>query len=259
MRLKMTLPSIPCLCVLFVLPAPLAAQSGTPVIRPGRVSIAVDPDALSFLPLDSGALRQNLCNANAQFSVDEWGTISPRAECTLSVAPPPGIDLFLDNATSVDSSWRVSVQPTGSSSWPASSPVDTPCGLWSVSMELDPDPTAQPVSQLSLEKSGSDPAQGIFAGVVRLAVRYRFVNSTKGLSHEVPAVVPLELSGHWAAIPEGGPSLGDDASNVVLFAGFFGDQWLSLPSDGGWGGIRRCSVHVSPPPDLLDVLNPTLD
>ena len=254
MRLKILF-SIPCLCGLFVPSTPLAAQSGTaPVIRPGRVSVALDPEMLSFLPLDSGALRLNLCD-NHTLPVDEWGTISPRGECNLSVAPPPGIDLFLDNAAPVGASWRVSVQPTGSSSWPASSLVDTPCGLWSVAMELDPDPKTQPVSQLSLDPSGTDPAQGVFAGVVKLAVRYRFVNSAKGLSREVPAVVPLELSGHWSAIPEGGPGLGDGASNLVLFTGFFDAQYSGSPSCGSWAG-RACPVCFSPAPDVLDTLNP---
>lgn len=253
MRLKILL-SVCCLLAVLAPRAPLAAETGgaAPVLRPGRVTITADPEALSFLPLDSTGLRQNLCSG--LLLVDEWGTISPRGDCNLSVAPPPGIDLFLDGITPSGASWRVSVQPAGPSSWPAGSPVDTPCGRWDVSMELDPDPTAQPVSHLSLDPSGTDPAQGVFSGVVKLAVRYRFVNAAKGISREVPAVVPLELSGHWSAIPAGAPSLGDDASNVVLFAGFFDAHWSGIPSCGTWGG-RVCPACFSPGPDVLDTLN----
>ena len=254
MRLKM-LPFVLCLPALFAPPAPLAAQpdGAPPVLRPGRVSIAVDPAVLSFLPLDSAALRQNLCQ-NHTIGVDQWGAITPRGDCNLSVAPPPGIDLYLDGVTSAGGSWRVSVQPTGSSSWPARSLVDTSCGRWSVSMELEPDATLQPVSFLSLDPSGTSPAQGVFAGVVKLAVRYHFVNSDKGGSREVAAVVPLELSGHWSAIPEGGPNLGDGASNLVLFTAFFDAQYSGSPSCGSWAG-RTCPVCFSPAPDVLDTLN----
>lgn len=237
--------------------APLAADPAGPgsaplAIRPGRTSVNLDPAGLSFLPVDSSALRLNLCSGH--LTATDSGTISPRGECDLVVAPPPGIDFFVDGFTPDGSSSRVSVQPTGSSSWPANSPVDTPCGLWAVSMELDPG-AAQPVSGLVLERSGSDPSQGVFASVVKLAVRYRFVNSAKGISYELPAVVPLELSGHWAAVPEDGPGLEDGASNLVLFVTVSRGQWTGAPACGSWAR-GQCPVCATVSPDLLERVNP---
>ncbi len=110
-------------------------------------------------------------------------------------------------------------------------------------MILEPD-AAQPASELDLETSGvtseENPAQGVFAGVVKLAVRYRFVNRTKSASYELPAVVSLELSGHWAAVPEGGPSLGPGASNLALFTGISGG------AVGGLSRLRDLGGHALP-------------
>lgn len=249
MRFQLGLP------LLFLFATPLFAGVGAaaPVLYPGSLEIAVDPAAASFLPVDSEELKLGLC---ASVLPGNWdGPIAPRAECDLSVSPPPRLGLFVDDVAPGDSSWRVSLQPRRSTAWKGSAPVATSCGLWDVSMVLDPD-REQPVSELALEASGADPAQGVFAGAVKLAVRYRFVNRDDGTTHEMPAVIPLELSGHWAAVPAGGPSLGSTASNLVLYAGFAGGEWSGFPSCATWGGTR-CPVCAAPPPDVLERLNPS--
>ena len=113
-------------------------------------------------------------------------------------------------------------------------------------MVLDPEPESQPVSTLTLRASASDPKQGVFAGVVQLAVRYQFANRTEETSFEQPAVVPLELTGHWAIAPEGGPNLGEGASNLVLFAGVIDKNLESHPACGTWGDRRHCPLCVKP-------------
>jgi hypothetical protein len=246
-----------CLCLLGLLASPLAAQLGAspPVIRTGSLKVAIDPAAVSFLPIDSEELRARLCSGRP--TVDHWGAITPRGECNVSVAPPPEFPLEVDSAIARGSSIGVSLHPGGGEIWLVSAPVDTPCGLWDLSLIVDPD-SAQPASGLDLETSGESPAQGVFAGVVKLAVRYRFVNRTKGSSHELPAVVSLELSGHWAAVPEGGPSLGPGVSNLMLFTGVSGGvsggHWASAPACGTWGGTR-CHVCFTPGPDVVPALN----
>lgn len=240
---------------LFLFATPLFAGVGAaaPVLRPGSLKIAVDPAAVSFLPIDAETLKLNLCSG---LPPDDWDDpLSPRAECDLSVSPPPGITLFVD-AFAVGGNWRVSLKPERSTAWKGSAPVATSCGLWDVSMGLDPDKT-QPVSELALERSAADPAQGVFSGVVKLAVRYRFVNRDDDTSYELPTVVPLELSGHWAAVPADGPSLGATASNLVLYAGVVDGVWQSFTSCGTWGGTR-CAACFNPPPDVLDTLSPSL-
>lgn len=252
---------LPCLgllgfLALASLPSAALADPATPVIHAGLVKIALDPDAVSFLPIDTSALRQNgLCSGHVL--TDGWGTLSPRGECDLSVGPPPPIRVYVSDAVPDSGSFRLSAQPGGSTVWAGSAPVDTPCGLWDVSMVLDPDET-QPVSKLALEISTDGPSQGVFSGVMNLAVHYRFVNRNQKVSLAVPAVVPLELSGHWAAVPEGGPSLGPGASNLVLFAGALGGpegQWSSVPSCGSaWVG-GRCHICTRPPSGVVDTLN----
>jgi len=249
-----------CLCLLGLLASPLAAQPGAvpPVLQTGSLKVALDPAAASFLPIDSEELRARLCSGRP--TVDPWGALTPRGECNVSVAPPPDIPLYVDSVFSRGSSLQVSLHPGGAEIWRGSAPVDTPCGLWDLSLIVEPDAT-QPASELDLETSGvtsgESPAQGVFAGVVALAVRYRFVNRTKGAFFELPAVVSLELSGHWAAAPAG-TSLGPGVSNLMLFTGVSGGasggQWAGFPACGTWGGTR-CPVCFTPGPDVIPALN----
>lgn len=262
MRLRILLPV---LCWLAVVAIPFAAAAdpvvdpvAAPLLRTGSLEIALDPDAVSVLPIDSGELRSGLCNGLVL--VDGVGTISPRGECDLVVSPPPGLGLYLEDTKALaGGSWRVSLQAESGKSgvWKASGSVSTSCGLWEVSMALDPDRT-QPVSELALEPSAADPTQGVFAGALKLAVRYRFDNQGRVPDIELPATVSIDLSGHWMAIPEDGPSLGEGASNLVLFAGTFVDRTAGVPSCVNWGGVR-CEICFEPAPDViraLETLNP---
>ncbi len=233
------------LCLL-VSPLLVAADPANPGIRTGTLEIVLDSVALSFLPVDTSAVREGLCNGNGYVAVD-GGTLAPRGECDLQLGPPPPhVILLVTQATLDNGSWHVSLQPVSPGSWPGSTPVDTPCGQWDISMILDPEPESQPVSGLTLEPSATDPTQGVFAGVVKLAVRYHFANRNQETSFEQPAVVPLELTGHWATVPDGGPNLGEGASNLVLFGGVFDKNLASHPACGTWGDMRHCPVCVKP-------------
>ncbi len=192
------------LCLL-ALPFLAAAQPPPPPsILPGLVRIDLDPRTVSFLPLYAETLSDGLCAGDLATS---WpGMLSPRGECDVSVSTPTNMDLYTLGNVAGAGTQRVGVQPVSPATWYASAPVATPCGFWQVSMRLDPG-KRQPVSSLDLEAPdltppGASPAQGVFAGVVKLAVRYLFVNPDKGTSLELPAVVSLELSGHWTTLPD---------------------------------------------------------
>jgi len=245
------------LCFLCLLVAPLlaAAQTEEPFLRAGSLEIAVDPDAASFLPVSSDDLKDGLC-LGVIGSVGDKPTITPRGECDISVQPPPRLGLFTDGTPTSGGSLQVTVQLASLSTTQASTPIVTSCGLWDVFMGIDPG-TAQPVSQLALESSGADPAQGVFAGEMKLAVRFRFVNRDDGRSFELPAKLPLELAGHWAAAGPGA-DLGDGASNLVLFAGVYGGVWSAVANSATWGG-RHCPFQAEPPPPVLETLNQSID
>jgi hypothetical protein len=244
------------LCLL-ALPLLAAAQSTPPAsILPGLVRIDLDPRAVSFLPIHTEALTDGLCDGT--LGVSYQGTLSPRGECDVSVSTPTNMDLYTLGNVTAGGTQRVGVQPAGPATWYASAPVATPCGLWTVSMIFNP--KTQPVSSLDLEPSalgtsGTNPAQGVFAGVLKIAVLYRFVNPDKGITLELPAVVPLELSGHWAAAPNiPGVSLGDGVSNLLLFAGVAGGEWSIAPACGTWAdsSCPVCAVSPAPPLALLN-------
>lgn len=255
-------PRLPSLCLLGLLalvslPSAVLAGPGAPpppVVHRGTLSLDLDPAAVSFLAVDSVALSgESLCRGTV--SVDVWGTLSPRGECDLSVATPPPIGVYVDDGVPDSGTLRVAAQPLGSTVLPGAEPISTPCGLWDVSLILDPG-GAQPVSQLVLHPDGADPAQGVFAGVMKLSGRYHFANRDKRSTLDVPAVASLDLSGHWAAVPDGGPSLGTGASNLVLFSRVFDGQWSSVPTcDVTWGG-GFCHLCATTPPDVLQSLNP---
>ena len=163
------------------------------------------------------------------------------------VRSPPGLDLFTDGIPFRGSA-RVTVRPTDLPAWEGDTQIGTACGLWDVSMALDPG-HEQPTSWLALEPSTEDSSQGVFAGVVQIAVLFHFANRTTGTSLDLPAVVPLDLAGHWAALSGTAPGRWDgegDASNLGLFAGHFDGTWSSIPGYASWGA-RPCRVYpVSP-------------
>lgn len=248
---------------IFLLLAAPPASAGEPetLVRAGRLEIDLDPEAVSFLPIDLEKLQARLCEGNLP---DTGEPLDPTGECVLSVSPSPFLVLVVDEVSPLmapvvgdvgplGGALRAAVQLRDLTPWLGSEPITTDCGLWDVSMVLDPD-AAQPLSELALEPSVADPPQGAFAGVVKLAVRYRFANRDTGISSELPTLRSLELAGHWAAIPEGDPGLTDGASNLRLFAGFFAGEWLDVPACGAWGGLR-CPVCLRPPPEALERLN----
>jgi hypothetical protein len=230
--------------LVLLLASPLAAQTGAPapLVHAGSLSVDGDPAAVSYLPLDTSLLKDKLCSKDPTAS---WGTITPRGECDLSVSPPRLGFTTEDSVTvsggSVTSSIQVSLQAGSAGTWTASGPLSTACGLWDISMTLDPS-QEQTASEISLEPSGTGTAQGVFAGTAPLAVLYRFVNRDHGTTLELPAVLPLELSGHWAAASTAGLSPG--ASNLLLYAGVVDGEISPFPACGTWGGTR-CHVCLT--------------
>ena len=231
-----------------MLATPAAADD--PAVHAGAISLAVAPGLPSFLPVDTGTLAATLCGGTP---VGFPSVIGPRAECNLAVGPPPRIDLAAGEGRVGDGTILVSLAATASTAWQGSALLTSPCGDWEVSLNLDP-AARQPVSDLVLQPSADDPAQGVFAGEVRLAMRYHFYNRTKGSAVEAPAVVPLELSGHWSVAPEGTAlvSGASGASNLALFAAAFDGESAPVPSCGpSWGG-GSCHVCLTPAPNVPD-------
>lgn len=249
---------LPILCLLSgllatpILATPTAAGGSAPAVHAGTLSLDVAPGLPSFLPVDTGTLAATLCGGTP---VSFQSSIGPRGECNLSVGPPPRIDLSAGEGRMADGALHVPLVATASTAWQGSVLLSTPCGDWEVSLNLDP-AQPQPVSELVLQPSAADPAQGVFAGELRLAVRYHFFNRTKGTTVEAPAVAPLELSGHWSLVPDGGDGsaaeLPPGVSNLELFSGVFGGASTPVASCGSsWGG-GDCHVCLTPSPAVPD-------
>lgn len=231
------------LSMLFLLAPPLFAATAStgPLVHAGMVEVDADVKALSFLPVDTGAVGAILCSGDP---LHDWGSVTPRGECDLSVSPPR-LGFAVDDGKAGDGPIRIPIHASGWDAWLGGSPVASECGLWDVSMALDPS-REQPVSELALEPSPADPAQGTFAGEVRLGLLFRFTNRDLGTSLEIPVDLPLELSGHWTLTPDG-TAPGPGMSNLVLLAGKVGGETSSFPTCGTWGGLR-CPVCLTPGP-----------
>lgn len=234
-----------CLCLVFSAPA-RAASAAAPPVHPGVLEIALDPAVGLTLPLDAPSLAYHLCN---DFLVDGLGGISARGECELSVGPPT-LGMELEWIEGQEPSLAAWVRPASSEPWRSKAPLSTSCGLWDFWMELDP-LQPQGASRLALESSPvAGPVQGVFSGVLQLGVRFHFVLRDKGKAYELPARLPLELQGHWAAMPADGPIPKAGASNLVLYAVVVDGQWASFPTCGLWGGTF-CRVCLGANPDVV--------
>lgn len=235
------------LCCLLALPLSAGADPSLP--RAGTIKITLDPGVTSFLPIDIPTLKAALCNGSI---VNYKGPISPRGECDLTVKVPSGMGVLNadDAARAGSGSWQVPVHFSALGPWKGSAPVDTPCGLWDVSVDLDPE-SEQPVSTLVLTESEEIPGQGAFASVIELAARYRFANRTDGTRFEVPARLSLDLAGHWATLPQSMPGLADPASNmtsnIALFTRGVQGRQFSAPACGVWSNTR-CAVCLTAEP-----------
>ena len=231
------------LCCLLALP--LSAAGDDLSLHAGTIEIALDPGARSFLPIDTPALKELLCTG---FSVSGVGPIAPRGECDLTVQVPSGIGVLAagDPMRTDNGPWQVPVHFSALDPWEGSAPVATACGLWDVSLGLDPE-SEQPVSTLVLTASAETPGQGAFAGVIDLAALYRFVSRTSGASLEVPARLSLDLAGQWTTLPPGTPGLADTASNLALFTMDVQGKRFPAPACGVWS-TTRCAVCLTAEP-----------
>lgn len=231
------------LCCLLALPLSAAGEDLS-LLRAGTIEFTLDPGAISFLPIDTPALKEILCTG---FSINYLGPISPRGECDLTVQVPSGVNvLSADTPRHAGSGhWQVPIHFSALGPWQGSAPVDTACGLWDVSLVLDPD-SDQPVSTLVLTASAETPAQGTFASVIDLAALYRFVHRTDDTLLEVPARLSLDLAGQWATLPPGTPGLADSASNIALFVRGVQGKRFPAPACGAWSATN-CGVCATRP------------
>ena len=232
------------LCCLLTLPLTAGADPSLP--RAGTIGLSLAPGITSFLPIDTPALKADLCNGSI---VNYRGPISPRGECDLTVKVPSGmgiLDAETPEISARNGSWQVPVYFSTLGPWKGSAPVDTECGVWDVSVDLDPD-SEQPVSTLVLTQSEDVPGQGAFAGVIELAARYRFANRTRGTRLEVPARLSLDLAGLWTTLPQGTSGLADTASNISLFTLGTQGRPFSAPACGVWSDTH-CAVCLTAEP-----------
>ncbi|HYH47267.1 MAG TPA: hypothetical protein VEG34_16420 [Thermoanaerobaculia bacterium] len=251
------------LCCLATLPgAPAAAQTSAQM-SPGQISLGVSQPGGAALAIDLAALARDLCDGTAR------PTIRSSAECGLTVNnyPPyqggttarPGIVLKSAGSQSFPGGrLSVPVRPEALE-LAGTTPANTPCGSWQYSLHLDP-AAVQAAAPLTLHPAARRPPQGVFAGVVEVAAVLHLVpldadgEPIESAAVDLPFDFTLQLAGAWGAAPGSPPD--PAGSNLLLFAGFAGNLWLSRPGcgwtifDGVW-----CESCVEPGPDVLQRFN----
>jgi len=88
-------------------------------------------------------------------------------------------------------------------------PIDTSCGPWDATVDLDP-ARSQPNSTMVLEELPEDPERGVFAGVLEMSTILHFVNRDTGQTADFTLRLGLGLAGPWVVTSPGdSPTAGD--------------------------------------------------
>jgi hypothetical protein len=230
------------LCCLALLSAasPAAAEGSSA----GQIALAVAEPGGVALGIDLGALAQGLCAGGLP-------ALRASAECGLTAGNHRNDEQ--ERSTSIGlwsgeakATWdgRFTVEVAASNLDLAGPTLETPCGdLWQYSVLLDPAAVQKP-ALLTLHPAVSQPAQGMFAGVIEVAAVLHLVpldadgHPDEHAAIDLPFDVLFQLAGAWGTAPA--PRPGSTDSNLLLFAGSAGGAWLSRPGcqwtvfDGVW-------------------------
>lgn len=196
------------------------ASSARPDVTPGEVQLVLSSDTVSTFPID----------------VQEWAetTCDPTG---LQLRNQPVCHLTTPESKPV---LRLAIQPGGPGQpvqWQiiglnlSLAPVETSCGIWDVSLTLDPT-NPQPATPVILTPASDDPGHGIFAGVLEMSTNLLLSNRDTGQIAAANLRLGLNLGGPWTlSSPESAAG-----SNLLLFADHGGD--------GGSSELYHCNSMV---------------
>lgn len=185
-----------CLALLAALSATKA--TALPVgssITAGDIQLALSEHETSALPIDVQAVAEANCRPNEE-APHSPGNL---AECRLKVSTHGTSQVVnLRNQATETILARpelLALQATGIHL--GGEPVETSCGVWEVSLDLDTD-ESQPISPMALKPGSEDPGQGVFSTLLEMKVRLHLTNQTTGQEIDEPLVLGLGLSGPWS-------------------------------------------------------------
>ena len=186
------------IAILAVLLAAAARASSDAVgITPGDVQLAISPDTVSTLPIDTQGLAETACRGTSG---------SPNVPGCRMALDPGGHWYHLISPWNRNLSW----QPRETSF--ASTPVDSSCGTWDVSLQLG-DADSQPASPLLVTPGPDDPGHGTFSGSLEMKGTVHLANRNTGKTADYPLSFGFELSGPWA-LTDPDPSETSDGAPV---------------------------------------------
>jgi hypothetical protein len=203
----------------------LAFSALAAVTSPAFSMPALVPGSLSFfLPADALAQLEAQVEAAGETGVCGMPIVVPgKSTCltTCNVPPHPGqVDPFpflvayLVSSTE-ESGPLATVQPRALL-YAGLHFMDLPCGRFQYEIEIDPS-ALQPDSVMALDPGSTDPAEGPFTGILRLAVQARFVSLDLGVPAVIPVPLELKLEGRWSTTPP--QPVFDPLSNLTLTLG----------------------------------------
>jgi hypothetical protein len=197
-----------CLCLLVCLWAGRGAPAGAdPLLLSGEVSLALSPEAASFLPIDIGALAERSCDPLPPPVRDGM------AKCHLIASNSGGNNGDILVAKGV---WGGDMTTLMASDLNLDSDegVETSCGLWNFKLTLDPD-VPQAASPIVFKENSEDPGHGVFSGVMEISAVLHLVNRDTDQAVDFPLRLGLGMAGPWASVP---PEVSPDP--LLLFGGF---------------------------------------
>lgn len=201
------------LSALSLLAQPGHAQPNAAHIVPGDVPLELPSPIHSSLGFDTLTLETFLClkDEDVQGGAGEVG-LSIANDGTSGPFIIPILDVLFGEQ---EDTAHVSVSRL---QWIGLEPFSSRCGRWSYSVTLDPD-VLQPVSDLTLGRTGGAEPTAPFAGTIEASALLRFSlnDGQRRQTRELPVLLRLDLAGHWTVAESSESSQEDSYSNLVLF------------------------------------------
>jgi hypothetical protein len=177
--------------------------------RGAEIDLVVSASGGSALPIDLAKVAAKVCDGSATSTPMDPDPFDPMAKCTLtSHNPGPnhgGGSLKIlvspkaasDKAAPEDAApegflWRVSRLALE-----ISKPIETPCGLWDASLDLDAE-RAQPDSRVVLQEVAGDPQSGVLAGVLAVDAVLHLSHRETGRTVDLAVPLAFDVAARWS-------------------------------------------------------------
>ncbi len=232
---------------------PLAAQAPNPTpLRPGTLSLALDPLASSSLAIDEGELDNWLCGTAEPPDLPQNGGTE---DCRLLIGGGnlPILDLSLESPEPfADGGAQMMAEVSGLGAR-GQEPFSSRCGDWTWTLKLHPSAPSRPLPFHFLPPVEEEPT-ALFVGSLAFTAEITFAPHNGEASRVLPWPLDLDLAGRWLVLPA--EALEEGQTNLTLLVGFspLTQGFVAQPTPAH--GLRRCDrLELQAEPESVALAN----